>query len=113
MFKFFRICEIIHLRQIQLWWHPDFFFGLSKLKKIQNELLIIIHGLSRRVFQLKKQMFREKTLHQDDTTVGWKPRLPLLDLLLEIAPTNLLTDKEIEDEVETFITTVITGFFSD
>lgn len=55
--QFFRMCDILHKRQLKLWYRPDLLFSFTNLKKLQNELLGIIHGLTRSVIKSKKQVF--------------------------------------------------------
>jgi cytochrome P450 family 4 len=41
-----RMCDIIHQRHFRLWYRPSLIFNMSRFKKIQNEALNVIHGLT-------------------------------------------------------------------
>ncbi|XP_043270995.1 cytochrome P450 4g15 [Venturia canescens] len=49
---------IIHLRHTKVWLRPDWLFNLSKYGKEQMHLLEIIHGLTKKVIQRKKDDFK-------------------------------------------------------
>ncbi|XP_003700755.1 cytochrome P450 4g15-like [Megachile rotundata] len=50
-----KMCDIIHRRQYTVRLRPDCLFNLSNLKKQQEKLLSVIHGLTSKVIQKKKQ----------------------------------------------------------
>jgi len=45
----FRMCKILHYRQIKPWLYPDFTFNLTKYRGIQDKLLDTIHTLTKKV----------------------------------------------------------------
>jgi cytochrome P450 family 4 len=51
------MCDILHQRQLKFWYRPDLLFSLTNLKKLQNNLLETIHGLTRSVIKSKKEVF--------------------------------------------------------
>lgn len=96
------MCDVLHQRQIKFWLYPDLIFGISNLKKIQNELLSVIHGLTRSVIKSKKQIF------DDDFKKGKLPSPTLQEVInrkdefkddkcLE-QNDNLIDDLDIQDE---------------
>lgn len=52
------MCDILHLRHTKVWLRPDWLFNLSKYGKDQIKLLEIIHGLTRKVIQRKKEEYK-------------------------------------------------------
>lgn len=58
MIFFRRLNGIIHLRHTKVWLRPDWLFNLSKYGKEQINLLEIIHGLTKKVIQRKKEDFK-------------------------------------------------------
>ncbi|XP_037936456.1 cytochrome P450 4g1-like [Teleopsis dalmanni] len=123
------MCDIIHRRQIQLNYHFDILFKLTKLNTKLNELLSSILALTQRVIteriknfnvesdgifdtkdanesKVKKQDgFRDDLDDIDENDVGTKRRLALLDAMLEMSknPNNKWTEKDITDEVNTLM----------
>lgn len=53
------MCDVLHQRQIKFWLYPDLLFSLSNLKKLQDNLLDTIHGLTKSVLKSKKGVFDE------------------------------------------------------
>ncbi|XP_063224727.1 cytochrome P450 4g15 [Bacillus rossius redtenbacheri] len=110
-----RMCDILHLRHTKVWLRPDWLFNLTRYGKHQTYLLDIIHGLTKKVIQKKKEEFgqgqkryisgdsgdsgdsagpapgtpapglRDDLDEQDENDVGQKKRLAFLDLMLESA----------------------------
>lgn len=52
------MCDILHLRHTKVWLRPDWLFNLSKYGKDQIKLLEIIHGLTKKVIQRKKEEYK-------------------------------------------------------
>ncbi|NP_001035323.1 cytochrome P450 4G11 [Apis mellifera] len=53
-----KMCDILHLRHTKIWLRPDWLFNLTKYGKNQIKLLEIIHGLTKKVIQLKKEEYK-------------------------------------------------------
>lgn len=49
---------ILHLRHTKVWLRPDWLFNLTKYGKDQIHLLEIIHGLTKKVIQRKKEDYK-------------------------------------------------------
>lgn len=47
---FFRMCDILHARHVKIYLRFDALFNMSSVKKKQEKLLAIIHGLTKRVY---------------------------------------------------------------
>ncbi|KAF5284526.1 hypothetical protein FQR65_LT13511 [Abscondita terminalis] len=54
-----KMCEIIHLRQFKFWLKPNWIFNLTKYKKLQKDLLNVIHTLTRKVVKNKMEEFQK------------------------------------------------------
>lgn len=52
------MCDILHLRHTKVWLRPDWLFNLTKYGKNQIKLLEIIHGLTKKVIQAKKEEYK-------------------------------------------------------
>lgn len=52
------MCDILHLRHTKVWLRPDWLFNLTKYGRNQIKLLEIIHGLTKKVIQLKKEEYK-------------------------------------------------------
>lgn len=52
------MCDILHKRHTKLWLRPDWLFNLTKYGRDQINLLEIIHGLTRKVIQKKKEDYK-------------------------------------------------------
>lgn len=53
-----KMCDILHLRHTKFWLRPQTIFNMTNLAKKQVGLLDIIHSLTRKVIQHKKEAFR-------------------------------------------------------
>ncbi|KAG7207959.1 hypothetical protein KM043_009543 [Ampulex compressa] len=53
-----KMCDILHLRHTKVWLRPDWLFNLTKYGKDQIKLLEIIHGLTKKVIQRKKEEYK-------------------------------------------------------
>lgn len=54
------MCDILHARHVKAYLRFDTLFNLTSIKKKQEKLLAVIHGLTKRVIREKKELF-EKT----------------------------------------------------
>ncbi|XP_069680223.1 cytochrome P450 4C1-like isoform X2 [Periplaneta americana] len=85
----------------------DFIFNLTKWGKLQAESLKVIHGLTKKVIKERKEQRAnesQKIITEDDMNYGRKRRLAFLDMLLEAAENGAnLTDRDIKEEVDTFM----------
>lgn len=53
-----KMCDILHMRHTRVWLRPDWLFNLTKYKKDQMKLLDVIHGLTKKVVQRKKEEYK-------------------------------------------------------
>ncbi|XP_055637950.1 cytochrome P450 4g15-like [Toxorhynchites rutilus septentrionalis] len=54
-----KMCDILHTRQLKAYLRPDMLFNLTSVKREQDRLLGIIHGLTRKVVKQKKEIFEK------------------------------------------------------
>ncbi|CAO1399322.1 unnamed protein product [Diamesa tonsa] len=57
-----RMCDIIHQRHYKIHLRLNAFFNLTKFRKIQNDSLSIIHGLTKSVLKSKQQIFNQNLM---------------------------------------------------
>ncbi|KOC68891.1 Cytochrome P450 4g15 [Habropoda laboriosa] len=62
-----KMCDILHLRHTKVWLRPDWLFNLTKYGKNQIKLLEIIHGLTKKVIQRKKEEYKSGKRNIIDT----------------------------------------------
>ncbi|XP_023950683.2 cytochrome P450 4g15 [Bicyclus anynana] len=53
-----KMCDILHLRHTKIWLRPDLLFNFTQYAKLQNKLLNVIHGLTKKVIKRKKEEFK-------------------------------------------------------
>ncbi|XP_029048643.1 cytochrome P450 4g15 [Osmia bicornis bicornis] len=63
-----KMCDILHLRHTKLWLRPDWLFNLTKYGKDQIKLLEVIHGLTKKVIQRKKEEYKSGKRNLIDTS---------------------------------------------
>lgn len=104
------------------WKRIDFLYNWSSEKRERNEALKVLHGETRRVINLRRSLIKtdadeiaiqpdrknvDDADDDDDDEVpvfGAKQRRPFLDsLLIAQRNTGLLTDANIQEEVDTFM----------
>lgn len=54
-----KMCDILHVRHTKFWLRPDLLFNITNHAKIQEKLLKVIHGLTRKVIKNKKAAFNK------------------------------------------------------
>lgn len=54
-----KMCDILHTRHTKIWLKPDWIFKMTKYKPIQEKLLNIIHGLTRKVVKSKMEAWNK------------------------------------------------------
>lgn len=103
-----RAAHLIVERQFKLWLHPDVIYYNTQQGKEFAQLLKILHNFTEKVISERKGILetqRANVARQEKDSFGIKERLAFLDLLLESAGgQNVpLTDREIREEVDTFV----------
>ncbi|KAL3285471.1 hypothetical protein HHI36_000003 [Cryptolaemus montrouzieri] len=104
----YRIAEIILYRWFRPWLHSDFIFKHSPVGKEHDKLIRIVHDFVESVIEdRKKELENSKGItevSEEDRLLGKKKKMAFLDLLLlQNVGKNELSDKEIREEVDTFM----------
>ncbi|XP_005176358.1 cytochrome P450 4g1 [Musca domestica] len=126
------MCDVIHKRQVKVFYRLDSIFRLSKFHEKANKMLDIILNMTRKVVEERQKNFnadsraileneaevakrKEETIKAeglrddlddiDENDVGAKKRLALLDAMMEMSknPEIEWTEKDIIDEVNTIM----------
>lgn len=126
------MCDIIHNRQLKLFYRLDSTYNFTKLREKDNKLMNVILSMTRKVVEDRKKNFnaeeraiidredeamkkakaagkkdglRDDLDDIDENDVGEKRRLALLDAMMEMEknPDVKWTDKDVMDEVNTIM----------
>ncbi|XP_075986763.1 cytochrome P450 4c21-like [Anticarsia gemmatalis] len=97
-----QVLDIMMERLKKVWLHNEFIFGLTSIKKKQDNLLKHLDEISYEVIQRKRIDLKNKanlgTLSETED-----PQRPLIDVMLELSSDGALTDTEIRDELNTTV----------
>ncbi|XP_037932345.1 probable cytochrome P450 4s3 [Teleopsis dalmanni] len=103
------ICRILHKQSFSFWQRFNILFKFSGAGKARDAALKVLHDETNRVIKLRREMLKNSqisTFSDVDKTddIGSKRRLAFLDMLLisQIEGGDL-TDREIREEVDTFM----------
>lgn len=97
-----KMCDILHLRHTKVWLRPDWLFNLSKYSKDQMKLLEIIHGLTKKVIQRKKEEYKSGKRNLIDTSAqkaDVKTNSTPVDGISFGQSVGLKDDLDVEDDV--------------
>ncbi|XP_053971581.1 cytochrome P450 4g15 [Hylaeus volcanicus] len=97
-----KMCDILHLRHTKVWLRPDWLFNLSKYSKDQMKLLEIIHGLTKKVIQRKKEEYKSGKRNLIDTSAqkaDAKTNNTSVDGISFGQSVGLKDDLDVEDDV--------------
>jgi len=102
------VADIVMRRTFSPWFHLDFLFRPTPLAKEQAKYLSTLHDMTDSVIKTRKDGYlRQKTNTQtiaERNDIGAKKRLAFLDLLIEAQQDGAsISDKEIREEVDTFM----------
>ncbi|XP_055613263.1 cytochrome P450 4d2-like [Uranotaenia lowii] len=93
-------------RFVKVWQRSDFLFNLSPDRKRQEKQIKVLHDFTTKIIHARRQELAEsgeKVIEGDDG-VGMKKKMAFLDVLLQATVDGQpLTDKEIQEEVDTFM----------
>ncbi|XP_058448074.1 cytochrome P450 4d2-like isoform X2 [Malaya genurostris] len=92
-------------RFVKVWQRSDFLFNLSPDKRRQDKVIKVLHNFTANIIRSRRQ---ELIAHGEagiigDDSIGSKKKMAFLDVLLQATVDGRpLTDKEIQEEVDTF-----------
>ncbi|XP_013100693.2 probable cytochrome P450 4s3 [Stomoxys calcitrans] len=104
------ICSILQKKAFSFWQRNNVFFKYTEAGRQRDACLEILHGETNRVIKLRRKLLQDsKIKSMDDAeksydSIGSKKRLAFLDMLLISQMEGVpLTDREIREEVDTFM----------
>lgn len=95
-------------RFMKVWQRSDFLFNLSADKKRQDKVIKVLHDFTTSIIRSRREELLAGKIETDDTVdeegVGTRKKMAFLDVLLQATIDGRpLTDKEIQEEVDTFM----------
>uniref|UniRef100_A0A182MFG2 Cytochrome P450 n=1 Tax=Anopheles culicifacies TaxID=139723 RepID=A0A182MFG2_9DIPT len=97
-------------RFVKVWQRVDFLFNLSADKRRQDRIIRVLHEFTTKIIQSRRRELMEQgviggTVEDEDMAdIGTKRRMAFLDVLLQATIDGRpLTDREIQEEVDTFM----------
>ncbi|XP_066993577.2 cytochrome P450 4C1 isoform X1 [Anabrus simplex] len=101
-----RISELFQLRQLTVRLYSDLLFKFSSMGREQAKVLGILHGFSNKIIKQRRAEYKAEVNDPTNTEgrVSKRKHLAFLDLLIEISEKeHTLTDRDIQEEVDTFM----------
>ncbi|XP_057341119.1 cytochrome P450 4g15 [Microplitis mediator] len=92
-----KMCDILHLRHTRVWLRPDWLFNLTKYGKDQIQLLDVIHSLTKKVIQRKKEDFKAGKRNFIKTTETKDAKLTSVEGLSFGQSSGLKDDLDVDD----------------
>ncbi|KAK0087453.1 hypothetical protein PV325_000952 [Microctonus aethiopoides] len=92
-----KMCDILHLRHTRVWLRPDWLFNLTKYGKDQIQLLDIIHSLTKKVIQRKKEDYKAGKRNFISTSGTQDTKLTSVEGLSFGQSSGLKDDLDVED----------------
>lgn len=96
-----KMCDILHLRHTKVWLRPDWLFNLTKYGKNQIKLLEIIHGLTKKVIQRKKEEYKsgKRNIIGDQKADAKTTNATVVEGVSFGQSTGLKDDLDVDDDV--------------
>lgn len=102
----FRIGKIVVERMFSPVLFTDHNFWLSSLGREQTKLLKVLHGFTSKIIQDRKKIMsvsaREEKKEEEETN-EYSKKKSFLEMLLEKQESNSISDRDIREEVDTFL----------
>ncbi|XP_037967630.2 cytochrome P450 4C1 [Plutella xylostella] len=89
-------------RFVKFWYHNDFLYKRSSLKRQEEQVAKIVHDMSNEVMQTTKLTQKDNDTNTDNYGSGRRFKV-FLDLMLELRDKGELTDQQIREELDTMI----------
>lgn len=95
-------------RFMKVWQRSDFLFNLSADRKRQDKVIKVLHDFTTSIIRSRREELLAGKIDTNDTVdeegVGTRKKMAFLDVLLQASIDGRpLTDKEIQEEVDTFM----------
>ncbi|XP_053696762.1 cytochrome P450 4d2 [Sabethes cyaneus] len=93
-------------RFVKVWQRSDFLFNLSPDRRRQDKVIKVLHDFTTKIIQSRRQELLASGDQgiDGDESIGSKKKMAFLDVLLQATIDGRpLTDKEIQEEVDTFM----------
>uniref|UniRef100_A0A182PE71 Uncharacterized protein n=1 Tax=Anopheles epiroticus TaxID=199890 RepID=A0A182PE71_9DIPT len=98
---------LIQYRLLRPWLHPDFIWNRTRAGQQYHKALAEVHGYAHKVIRERRQELNQRRAEGNQGEAredGRKRRLAFLDMLLESnEQSNLLSDNDVREEVDTFM----------
>ncbi|XP_045459564.1 cytochrome P450 4g15 [Melitaea cinxia] len=101
-----KMCDILHLRHTKIWLRPDLLFNFTQYAKLQNNLLDVIHGLTKKVIKKKKEEFKSgkkpavvETAEVSDSKEALSSKVTSVEGLSFGQSAGLKDDLDVDDDV--------------
>uniref|UniRef100_A0A182T8F7 Cytochrome P450 n=1 Tax=Anopheles maculatus TaxID=74869 RepID=A0A182T8F7_9DIPT len=101
------LSALIQYRVVRPWLHPDFIWNRSRAGQQYHRALAEVHGYSGKVIRERRAELKQRPADAgevEELEDGRKRRLAFLDMLLRSTEqSNLLSDDDVREEVDTFM----------
>eukprot|EP00092_Neocalanus_flemingeri_P025304 GFUD01027436.1.p1 GENE.GFUD01027436.1~~GFUD01027436.1.p1 ORF type:complete len:533 (+),score=87.75 GFUD01027436.1:107-1600(+) len=96
--------ELVFRRLNSPWLYNDWFYHRTESGRQWHKNLGILHGFTKKIIQEKKDEMKTILKGHDEDDIGIKKRIAFLDLLIQSSEDGaVLTDQDIQEEVDTFM----------
>eukprot|EP00092_Neocalanus_flemingeri_P040111 GFUD01043692.1.p1 GENE.GFUD01043692.1~~GFUD01043692.1.p1 ORF type:complete len:498 (+),score=79.92 GFUD01043692.1:126-1619(+) len=96
--------ELLYTRLISPWLYSDWVYNRTASGRQWHKNLGIMHGFTKRIIQERKNEKKTISGSHDEDDLGIKKRMAFLDLLIQSSEDGaVLTDQDIQEEVDTFM----------
>uniref|UniRef100_A0A182VUF1 Cytochrome P450 n=1 Tax=Anopheles minimus TaxID=112268 RepID=A0A182VUF1_9DIPT len=104
----YELSGLIQYRVVRPWLHSDFIWNRSRAGQQYLKALAEVHGYSSKVIRERRAELKQRPANDGKVSEEWdsgrKRRLAFLDMLLQSnEQSNLLSDDDVREEVDTFM----------
>ena len=99
-------CGLAFRRMVSPWLYSDIIYNMTKSGQEWSTNLTILHGFTKKVIAGRKEELKDQNsiIKEVEKEDGVKHRLTFLDLLINVSESgSVLTDEDIQNEVDTFM----------
>jgi len=96
--------ELVFKRLMSPWLYNDWVYSKTNSGLQWNKILAIMKGFTKKVIQERKEEIKLSENENNENPIGIKKRMAFLDLLISSSEDGaVLSDQDIQDEVDTFM----------